>query len=83
MFWGRVVSALRIWDLNLDMKIAIKEFYPTGFVTREVQNSNTVSVFTGEKGEFFQNQKEKFIDEARRLAKFFSLPGIVSVKDSI
>jgi len=69
------------WDLNLDLKIAIKEYYPTGFVTRENTTTNTVTPFTGEKNQFFQSGREKFIEEAKRLAKFYSLPGIVSIKD--
>jgi len=69
------------WDLNLDLKIAIKEYYPSGFVTRENSYGNTVTPYAGEKNAFFQNGKEKFIDEAKRLAKFYSLEGIVLVKD--
>ena len=69
------------YDLTLEMKIAIKEYYPAGYVTREVQNGNTVTTFTGEKKEFYLNGKEKFIHEARTLAKFSMLPGIVSVRD--
>ncbi len=68
-------------DLNLDIKIAIKEFFPTGFVTRESTITNTVTPFTGEKIQYFQSGRDKFIDEAKRLAKFYSLPGIVSIKD--
>ena len=72
------------WELNLDLKVAIKEFYPSGFVTREITASgagSTVQPFTGSQGEFFHKGLSKFINEARTLAKFFSLPGIVSVKD--
>jgi serine/threonine protein kinase len=69
------------WDLNLDLKIAVKEFYPSGFVTRENTSTNTVTPFTGDKNEFFQSGREKFVDEAKRLAKFYALPGIVSIKD--
>lgn len=69
------------YDLTLEMKIAIKEYYPAGYVTREIQNGNTVTTFSGEKAEFYQNGKEKFIHEARTLAKFSTLPGIVSVRD--
>ncbi len=69
------------YDLTLEMKIAIKEYYPAGYVTREVQNGNTVTAFTGERAQFYMNGKEKFIHEARTLAKFSTLPGIVSVRD--
>jgi len=71
------------WDLNLEMKVAVKEYYPTGFVTREVTGigSATVQPFTGSQGEYFLKGREKFINEGRLLAKFFSLPGIVTIKD--
>ena len=70
-------------DLNLGLRIAIKEYYPSGFVTRETTSTSaaTVQPFTGSEGEFFLKGREKFINEARSLAKFFALPGIVSVKD--
>jgi len=71
------------WDLNLGLRIALKEYYPSGFVTRETTSTSsaTVQPFTGSEGEFFLKGREKFINEARSLAKFFALPGIVSVKD--
>jgi len=71
------------WDLNLDIKVAIKEYYPSGFVTRETSSAGTSTVqpFTGSQGDFFLKGREKFINEAKTLAKFFALPGIVSIKD--
>jgi len=71
------------WDLNLGLRIALKEYYPSGFVTRETTSTSsaTVQPFTGSEGEFFLKGRDKFINEARSLAKFFALPGIVSVKD--
>lgn len=69
------------YDLTLEMKIAIKEYYPAGYATREVQNGDTVTAFTGKSAEFYQTGKDKFIREARALAKFSNLPGIVSVRD--
>ncbi len=69
------------WDLNLDMKLAIKEYYPSGFVTRDCTQSAMVTSYTGEEQAFFSRGLEKFIDEAKRLAKFYALPGIVSVRD--
>jgi hypothetical protein len=66
--------------LTLDTMVAIKEYYPTGFVSRETTSTTTVQTFSGSQGEFFQQGKDKFINEAKSLAKFFSLPGIVSVR---
>jgi serine/threonine protein kinase len=69
------------WDLNLDIKVAIKEYYPLGFVTRESTYTHTVQPLTGSQGEFFAKGRERFVDEAKRLAKFRSLPGIVTAND--
>ncbi|MDR0964525.1 MAG: serine/threonine protein kinase [Clostridium sp.] len=69
------------WDLNLDVKVAIKEYYPSGFVLRETTSTNTVQAFTGSQGDFFTKGRERFVDEAKRLAKFRSMPGIVMVND--
>ncbi len=69
------------WDLNLDLKLAIKEYYPTGFVTRTNTTTNTVTPYRGEKAEFFTAGRSRFINEAKTLAKFYTLPGIVSVRD--
>ena len=69
------------WDLNLDLKLAIKEYYPTGYVTRMSSSTNTVMPYRGEKTEFFTTGRSRFINEAKTLAKFYTLPGIVSVRD--
>ena len=57
------------WDLNLDLKLAIKEYYPTGFVTRTNTTTTTVTPFHGEKTEFFTKGRSRFIDEAKTLLK--------------
>ena len=67
------------WDLNLEVKLAIKEYYPNGFVVRDA--SRSVTLLSGQNPEFFQRGRDKFVDEAKRLGKFWGLPGIVSVKD--
>ncbi len=69
------------WDLNLDLKLAIKEYYPTGFVTRTNTATSTVTPYHGDKTEFFTKGRSRFINEAKTLAKYYALPGIVSVRD--
>ena len=68
-------------DLALDLKVAVKEYYPSGFVTREATVTGTVQPFAGTQGDFFLKGRERFIEEARSLARFSSMPGIVSVRD--
>lgn len=64
-------------ELNLQLKVAIKEYYPSGYATRK----STVVQPTESHGEFFAKGCEHFLDEARRLAKFRSMSGIVAVSD--
>lgn len=69
------------WDLNLEHKVAIKEYYPVNYVTRQAMYSPTVTMLTGVRQEFYQKGLKKFVEEARTLAKFSELPGIVHVRD--
>lgn len=69
------------WDGRLEQKVAIKEYLPSEFSTR-MPGQLSVTVFNGEKGEQFQSGIEKFVDEARRLAKFQNEEGIVKIFDS-
>ena len=67
-------------DVLLNRRVAVKEFYPTGYAYRNHVVSNTVTT-TGSGGEFFQEGKRKFLHEAQILARFVEEPGIVSVHD--
>ncbi len=67
-------------DLNLEIKVAIKEYYPNGFVARDATHS-TVNPYVGEPTEIFEKGRDRFINEAKSLAKFRALPGIVTVSD--
>ena len=70
------------WDSKLEQKVAIKEYLPSEFSTR-MPGQTRISVFGGEKSEQFRDGMNKFLDEARRLAKFQSEDGIVKVFDCI
>ncbi len=69
------------YDLNLEMPVAIKEFYPNGFVTRESSVTSVISMYAGTSLEAVQKWKNNFIKEARTLARYSNLSGIVGVKD--
>lgn len=71
------------WDLNLELKIAIKEYFPVGLATRDMRNKDSVlfSVAAGDKRKFYETGLKNFATEARNLAKFQNVPGVVSVKD--
>ena len=69
------------WDEVLQQRVAIKEYLPSEFATRAPGQSQ-VTVFTGDKAQQFADGMAKFIDEAKRLAKFQNEPGIVRIYDS-
>lgn len=69
-------------DLLLNVKVAIKEFFPNGYVNRN--NTVSMSVYgstSEERRGVFDKGKERFLSEARILAMFSKEPGIVDVKD--
>ena len=69
-------------DIRLDRTVAIKEYFPTGLATRSLDGS-TVQTYSGEYGSQFHAGLERFISEARRLAEFGNVPGIVQIHDCI
>jgi len=67
-------------DLNLGSKLAIKEYFPQGMATRSMGDA-TISVYSGGTKEQFEYGLEKFLEEARTLAKFDDISEIVTAKD--
>ena len=69
-------------DLNLEVRVAIKEYYPQGFAVRDSRiNDSTVWSYSESTQTFFEEGREKFINEAKTIAKFRELPEIVGVTD--
>ena len=68
-------------DLNLDIIVAVKEFFPLGYVNRNTDVTLDVTVTGDRNSEFFRLGKDKFIREARILAKFSGSRNIVDVRD--
>lgn len=67
------------YDLTLEIKVAIKEYMPSGLATR---HSDKYSVaLTGRGQADYQSGMERFLDEARILAKLQNTPNIVSVQN--
>lgn len=67
------------YDLTLDIKVAIKEYMPSGMATRYT-DGYTVTL-TGRTEKEYAAGMERFLDEARILAKLQNLPNIVSVQN--
>ena len=77
---GFGITYLGIDELH-EKKVAIKEFFPQGIVTRNIEYQDTVTVtFVGEK-ENYEKGKERFLKEARTMAKFSKDKGIVKALD--
>lgn len=68
------------YDLKLDARLAVKEYYPMGLAMRN-PGSTLVSVSNEESEEPFRTGAEKFYNEAKMVAKFNGNPNIVSVHD--
>jgi len=66
------------WDLNLERKIAIKEYLPSGVAVRTGINSEVIP-FSGETRKDFEYGLERYLDEARTVARFQMHPSVVSV----
>lgn len=69
------------FDTRLEMKVAVKEFFPSGFVTRYIKDSATVEVSNAKNNDFFKSGKDQFLREARMIARFSNESGIVDVRD--
>ena len=69
------------YDLNLEIRVAIKEFFPNGYATRESKNTSVLTVYAGKNIDIVYKWRDNFLKEARSLAKCANLSGVVGVKD--
>ena len=69
------------WDLYLDTPVAVKEYFPKEVVMRECSVSTNVSICTTDGETRFRNNKERFLREAKMLARFSQTPEIVQVRN--
>ena len=70
------------WDLHLERMVAIKEFYPSATVNRDVSISRYVRVNTTQMAGSFEASRERFLREARALARLTDVPEIVGIYSS-
>ena len=68
------------YDLTLDYKVAVKEYMPSGFATR-AEDKYTLTVTSSSQQQAYDEGLDKFLSEARTLAKFHDTTNIVSVQD--
>ncbi len=68
------------WDMTCGIKVAIKEYFPSGYVSR-VPKSNSVIINAKNLQAASNRGLKRFIEEAKNLAKIKNLSGIVNVRD--
>lgn len=68
-------------DLQLELKVAIKEYFPTDKASRVSQASLDVSSYAGAAGVNYDKGLKRFLQEARTIARMDKQPVIVNVRD--
>ncbi len=69
-------------DMTLELTVAIKEYFPAGFVSRDCAVGTAVDCVGGQQAQdFFLSGKQKSLNEARTMAKCDGIPEIVRVRD--
>ena len=66
------------WDMNLELRVAIKEYLPGDYATRSPDRTS-VAPYSGPSREYFEYGLAKFLEEGRAIARFNDHPGIVPV----
>ena len=71
------------YDLNLERKVAIKEYFPSGQVSRFSTMGTSLVWRDGEQAEALQvSGMDSFLREARKMAKMEDIPEVVRVRES-
>jgi serine/threonine protein kinase len=68
------------YDTKLEMKLAVKEFFPQGLVYRQ-SGQNKIIYSESQAAGSFKYGLVRFLDEAKTLARFSEHPNIVNVRD--
>ena len=71
------------YDLNMEAKVAIKEYFPVELVSRDTttMHGDRVLSLSGEKSVTYKAGLKKYVAEAQNVSQFSEIPGVVSVKD--
>ena len=68
-------------DLRLELKVAIKEYYPVDRATRNSSASLEVTSFMGASAKSYERVKQKFLGEAQVMSRMDKQQVIVGVRD--
>ncbi len=69
------------WDIALERKVAIKEYYPTGQVSRNPGSRGLTWYTSVQSQQAKQNGTQIFLKEARKMSKVDDIPNVVRVRD--
>ena len=69
------------YDQTLNLKVAVKEYFPLGVATRNNTASNEITLNVTDNEEYYQKGKSRFLSEARNIARFSNEEGVVDVRD--
>ena len=69
------------WDLSLERKVAIKEYYPSGQVSRVPGTRRLIWSESQQARSARQDGMQMFLKEARKMAKLEDIPGIVKIRE--
>ena len=69
------------WDDFLEIPVAIKEFFPNSMVNRECSMTTKVHCYTEQVTPQYVMSKERFLREAKALARFEDEPAIVRIRN--
>jgi len=68
-------------DQLLGMRVAIKEYFPSGHVNRNTQVTHQITCSSERQKQFLEKGKKRFLQEAKVLASFHGINGVVDVRD--
>ena len=69
------------YDLNLELPVCIKEYYPEGAAMRSANKSRMVYWGTSENAEHLKQSRKSFVKEAQKAVKLRDVNHVVSVWD--
>lgn len=70
------------WNLALDSKVAIKEYFPAGQVMRDSSSKSCLRWYTTSQAKWAQTDGlEKFLREARKMSRVSNISQVVHVQD--
>ena len=70
------------FDMMLDIKVAIKEYYPEGFVGRDSRQSSRLTWYSTKSDiQYVKNSRDNLLKEARSMAKIDTFPTLARVRE--